>query len=123
MLDRQRHIVRRHVDRVLPGLTAQQQLIYLIMSDNSPWATGLTLGLEQGATPSIASHSAEWLLNGKAIAQESLTRNVCLLQGNNDSQVSKTFANLMAARGQLATLLASDSTSGRLPISRRRSRN
>ena len=101
VLDRQRRIVRRHVDRVLPGLTAQQQLFYLVLSDNTPWATGLTLGLVHGTTPSIASHSAEWLLNSKAIAQESLTRNACLLQGNNDSQVSKTFANLMAVRGQL----------------------
>ena len=112
IVDRQRRIVRRHVEHVLPSLTARQQLLYLILHDNSPWAFALTLGLERRQTPGAATRSAEWLLNSKAIAQETLTRTACLMQGSNDPQVAATWAKLLDVRRQLAAGFVSDGNTG-----------
>ena len=112
IVDRQRRIVPRHVEHVLPSLTARQQLLYLILHDNSPWAFALTLGLERRQTPGAATRSAEWLLNSKAIAQETLTRTACLMQGSNDPQVAATWAKLLDVRRQLAAGVVSDGNTG-----------
>ncbi|MFM7071767.1 MAG: tetratricopeptide repeat protein, partial [Planctomycetota bacterium] len=67
--DAARRGIRRHVARVLPGLSAKEQLVFLQQTDERPFYAALSLGYERRTDPTIALRSATWLINGKAVAQ------------------------------------------------------
>ncbi|MFO0810961.1 MAG: CHAT domain-containing tetratricopeptide repeat protein [Gemmataceae bacterium] len=72
LLDRQRRGVRRFVARELPALPQADQLTFLEATDEDNLHVALALGLERRSDPTLASRSAEWLANGKAVAHQAL---------------------------------------------------
>jgi CHAT domain-containing protein/tetratricopeptide (TPR) repeat protein len=70
--DRARRITARHVRENLPFLTERQQLEFLVTSYQSEYHSTLSLGLARPGDELIVAKSADWVLNGKAVAQEAL---------------------------------------------------
>src|SRR5205085_2128669 len=78
LLDRQRRGVRRFVARELPTLPQADQLTFLETTDEAHLHVALALGLERRSDPALAARSAEWLLNGKAVAHQALAEKALL---------------------------------------------
>jgi CHAT domain-containing protein/tetratricopeptide (TPR) repeat protein len=70
--DAARHSVRRFLAEALPGLSEREQLFVLDKFDRSNLHTALNLGPAHAADPSVAARTAEWVLNGKAVAHDAL---------------------------------------------------
>ena len=105
--DQSRRLVRRHAARVLPLLSENEQLTFLVNTDREHFANALSFGLEHGNNPTLAGLSAAWLANGKAVAEASLAERTQLAR---DPTLVPVVQRLQAVRGQLATLtLAADS--------------
>jgi len=102
--NRFRGLVRAHVRRTLPVLSDREQLLFLQNKDEDGFNVSLSLGLERRADPALASASAAWLLNGKAIAQESLSERGRLALASTDPQTGKVASQLISVRQQLAAL-------------------
>jgi CHAT domain-containing protein/tetratricopeptide (TPR) repeat protein len=111
-IDRERHISHRYAAQVLPGLSASQQLMFLVLHDSDHRSAAWSFGLLRRNSPEVVARSAEWLLNGKGVAQEVLTQNVRLLRENNNPQVSEALKKLFEVRRQLATLVMNGRNSG-----------
>jgi CHAT domain-containing protein/tetratricopeptide (TPR) repeat protein len=69
--DAARRAVRRFLAEALPGLSEREQLFVLEKFDRFNLHAALTLGLTS-SDASVATRTAEWLLNGKAVANEAL---------------------------------------------------
>ena len=105
--DQARRIARRHVTRVLPSLSVKLQLKFLEAQDMGGFYHSLSLGVLRAADPQLASLSAGWLLNGKAVAQEALTQRTLLARQSSDPAIGATLKELSELRSQLATLTLS----------------
>jgi CHAT domain-containing protein/tetratricopeptide (TPR) repeat protein len=70
--DAARRAVRRFLAEALPGLSEREQLFVLEKFDRSNLHTALNLGPAHAADPDVAARTAEWVLNGKAVAHEAL---------------------------------------------------
>ena len=101
-MDVARRIVRRHVSRVLPGLSEPEQLNFLRQRDSGLLHASLSFGIDQGQRPEIAARSATWLLNGKAVAQESLAQRAILARESRDPAMASTATELLGVRRRLA---------------------
>ncbi len=101
-----RQAVRAHVANVLPALSQQQQLQFLEYVNELDFFAALSLGLHHAEYPPLAALSAEFLANGKAVAQESLAAQAALsnLQAASDPALGQLIAELNAARARLAAL-------------------
>jgi CHAT domain-containing protein/Tfp pilus assembly protein PilF len=103
--DGARRLLRRHVHRVLPGLSESQQLTFLKTQDENGFHVALSLGLlRRQADPGLRDRSAGWLLNGKAVAQESLAERALLAHASTDPAIRKAVSRLLDVRGRLAAL-------------------
>jgi len=109
---RLRRLVRTHVRRTLPVLSDREQLDFLQNTDEKHFHVSLSLGLERCADPAFAAASAAWLVNGKAIAQESLSERARMALASTDSQTGKVASQLTSVRQQLAALTLAASKSG-----------
>ena len=69
--DRALRANRRYIARILPALSEAQQLSFL-NQDNSGYQLAWSAGVARSADRAVVRRSAEWLLNGKAIAQQAL---------------------------------------------------
>jgi CHAT domain-containing protein/tetratricopeptide (TPR) repeat protein len=67
-----RRAARRFLAEALPGLSEREQLFVLEKFDRSNLHTALSLGLDHAADAEVAARTAEWALNGKAVAHEAL---------------------------------------------------
>ncbi len=67
-----RRAARRFLAEALPGLSEREQLFVLEKFDRSNLHTALSLGLDHAADADVAARTAEWALNGKAVAHEAL---------------------------------------------------
>jgi CHAT domain-containing protein/Tfp pilus assembly protein PilF len=105
--DEERHVVRRHVARVLPGLAERQQLVFLQSRDEGPFHASLSLGLHEHANPALAALSAGWLANGKALAHEALAERTLRIGDSRDPKVAAAANELIDVRRQLAGLAMS----------------
>ena len=105
--DQARRIVRRHVARVLPSLSAREQAKFITANDQGSFHAALSLGLLRAADPALASLSAGWLLNGKAVAQEALAQRALVARQSTDPVVRATVKELLGLRRQLAALTLS----------------
>ena len=76
-IDRDRHILRRHIARVLPALAEAEQLAFLKANDERFLHGALSLALARRDDPDAVGRSAGWVLNGKAVAQEALAQRTC----------------------------------------------
>jgi CHAT domain-containing protein len=69
--DAARRAVRRFLAEALPSLSEREQLFVLEKFDRFNLHTALTLGLSK-TEAAVATRTAEWLLNGKAVAHDAL---------------------------------------------------
>ncbi len=103
--DRGRHISRRMAVSVLPSLKEKEQLAFLELIDVEAFQGCLTVGLVRREESRFRDLSAGWLLNGKAVAHETLAQRALLVsrlreQGGKSANLDKLLAN----REQLASL-------------------
>ncbi|HET6881144.1 MAG TPA: CHAT domain-containing tetratricopeptide repeat protein [Pirellulales bacterium] len=103
-VDLARRIVRKHIARVLPVLSTRQQLTFLQKTDEGRFNRALTLGWRHQDDAPLAEQSASWLLNGKAVVQESLAEQARLARDSQDPEIGKRIKKLTAVRGELAAL-------------------
>ncbi|QDU61063.1 photosystem I assembly protein Ycf3 [Planctomycetes bacterium Pan216] len=92
----------RHVTGAIWGLTEREQLMYLRDFEAGPLSAALTLGLLAEDDPQIVAKSAEWLLNGKSIAQEATARRYLKLRDATDPITAKLFEQLNDLKGELS---------------------
>ena len=67
-----RRAVRRFLAEALPGMSEREQLFVLEKFDRFNLHTALCLGPARATDPSVTTRTAEWLLNGKAVAHDAL---------------------------------------------------
>jgi CHAT domain-containing protein len=103
--DRVRRGVRRYVDRELPFLSAKDQLGFLFIANQAGFHSSLSLGLERRSDSAMAELSAGWLANGKAVAQEALTKNVMLAADESNLAAQANVKQLLDVRRQLTSLV------------------
>jgi tetratricopeptide (TPR) repeat protein len=107
-----RRAARRYVAATLPCLSDAEQLAYLHAEDKPALHRALSIGLAHGSRPEVAAASAEWWLNGKAVAMESLSERVRLGRESSRTDVRELMKELRAVRSQQAGL------TGNNPMSR-----
>jgi len=101
-LQQAREIVRRDEATVLPTLTEREQLLFLQEVHAGDWFKSLTLAGNHRGNGHLASLSAGWLINGKAIAQEALAEGALLSKPETAPQVER----LRTVREEIASLVA-----------------
>ncbi|MCA9076646.1 MAG: CHAT domain-containing protein [Planctomycetaceae bacterium] len=98
-----RQAQRSYVSRLLPGLSTAEQLQFLAVDYLDEFHRDLSVGQQYAQTfPAVLEQSSEWLINGKAIAQEALAEHGRLAEGT-----SNVATELTTIRGQLARLAVS----------------
>jgi CHAT domain-containing protein len=102
--DRARQIVRSQVARVLPALSEKEQLTFLLTQNEEQLHVAWSLALHQRGDAQAAQHSAGWVLNGKAVAQEVLAQRALLAGETADPALADVIKQLLAVRRRLASL-------------------
>jgi CHAT domain-containing protein/tetratricopeptide (TPR) repeat protein len=106
--DRARRSARRHFAAVLPALSeADKAAFFQNTSARSDLEGPLSLALAHPTNATLAALSASWLLNGKAVDQESLTSSLLLARQTDDPKVGQLSRRLQAVRQELARLTLS----------------
>ncbi len=96
--DRGRRFARRHTVEVLPGLSEKTRQTYLAANFRPAFTRALSLGLQQKDDPRAAAVSADWLLNGKGVAQEVLAEAALL----SSTETAPLVYELRQVRDQIA---------------------
>ncbi|MBX7075225.1 MAG: CHAT domain-containing protein [Pirellulales bacterium] len=104
-LDAARRGMRRHIARVLPGLSEREQLLFLRGIDASALHVALSLGYHQPDVAEIGEYTASWLLNGKALSQQAIAQRMLLSRASKNPQQAKVVRQLQQVRQQLARLV------------------
>ncbi|HET6881718.1 MAG TPA: CHAT domain-containing tetratricopeptide repeat protein, partial [Pirellulales bacterium] len=104
MSDLARRAVRNHVSRVLPVLTAREQLTFIEHTDRRDLQAALTIAWMRPKHAALAEQSAGWLFNGKAVVHESLAEQARSARDSQDPQLAEQIKRLTAVRGELAAL-------------------
>jgi tetratricopeptide (TPR) repeat protein len=104
LFDRSRRGSRRHVSLVLPSLPPAEQAAFLAANEHNYLEMALSVALSHPADRALAERSAEWLLNGKALAEEALAQSALLARDSRDPAAGKLTARLRQARADLARL-------------------
>lgn len=102
--DESRRILRTHVQRTLPGLSEVEQLHFLEKKFFAGWTRNLSFGWLQSTDLNNIETAAGWLVNGKAVAQESLAAQALLARDATNPQLAALVTDLKAARQELASL-------------------
>jgi CHAT domain-containing protein/lipopolysaccharide biosynthesis regulator YciM len=111
--DRASRIVRRQLSQTLPALSEPEQLAFLQAHARPTFCRALSLGLTRRNTARDRERSAEWVLNGKAVAQQALAERTLLARDRADPRLGRTVRELAAARAHLARLVFSKPPVGR----------
>ena len=101
--DQGRRGMRTYVNQVLPGLSDHEQLKFLRESDEPSLHAAAQLAVLSPKNAKIAAMSAEWLLNGKAVAQQAVAQRALALRDNANPKLAALAEELQKARKQLAT--------------------
>jgi CHAT domain-containing protein len=113
LYDRDRRRARRHLAAILPGLTeAEKPEFWKNTGARSSLDQALSLGLAHKDDAAVAALSASWLLNGKAVDQESLAASVLMARRASEPKLSKLSQRLLSIRQQLARLNLSTARPG-----------
>ncbi|HET6572384.1 MAG TPA: tetratricopeptide repeat protein [Fimbriiglobus sp.] len=107
--DAARRAVRRFLAEALPGLSEREQLFVLEKFDRSNLHVALNLGPDHATDSVVATRTAEWLLNGKAVAHEALAAAV---RGTGAADRSPVRATLNLRR-QAAGIAITPAATGR----------
>ncbi len=102
--DRSRRIVRHYASTILAGLSEREQLTFLLEGDSRGFKLGLTMGYLHRNDPKFAAVSYGWLLNGKAVVQQSLAERALLTRDSADPALAAKIQQLLAVRKKLAEL-------------------
>jgi CHAT domain-containing protein/Tfp pilus assembly protein PilF len=103
--ERARRGARRHIASVLPALSEPDRAAFFQNTTaRRDLKMALSLGLAHKEDTDLVAQSAGWLLNGKAIDQESLASSVLLTRQSSDPAVSRLAARLHSVRQRLARL-------------------
>ena len=89
--------------RVLPVLSAKQQLLFLEVQDRAPFQDSLLLGWMRRDDPQAVALSAAWLANGKAIAHETLAQQSVEMHRTTNPKRAESLKNLLDVRRKLAS--------------------
>lgn len=104
LTDQSRRGVRRHISRVLLGLDEQEQLRFLEVTEEKNFHSAISFGFAYRQNAEIARHSAAWLLNGKAVAQDALSERILLARDATNTETAAIVQQLVDVRRQLANL-------------------
>jgi tetratricopeptide (TPR) repeat protein len=118
--ERSLRIVRRHSSRILPTLPEQEQLSFLRNEHDKTYHSALSLGLLRSGDEAVATRSASWVVNGKAIAHQALAERALLARDSKDPNVGLAVQELIALRKQLASLTFAKPPADRVEEYRRR---
>ena len=102
-IQKARQAIANHLANVLPVLSEKEQLSLLQENCEKPFHVPLSLGL--AARKEGGAASAEWLLNGKAIAHQSLAEQQILARDAKDPNVRQLDEDLQNTRARLARLI------------------
>jgi len=100
-LQQARQVVRRHEALVLPALTEKEQLLFLNRVHTQSWVKSLSFAYHNPNNQRLASLSAGWLINGKAVAQEALAEGALLSR----PETAPLVKELRTVRSAIASLL------------------
>lgn len=118
--DLSRRVIQRYVATQLPSLSAAEQIQFLAKSYRRDFQAGLQIAWLHREDAAIASCSAQWLLNGKAVSQESLAARTLAAREARDPQSAETAKELLRIRQQLARLAFSTPAVDQLEQHRKR---
>jgi CHAT domain-containing protein/Tfp pilus assembly protein PilF len=110
--DESRRIMRTHVQRTLPGLSESEQVQFLDNVYLKRWTHSLSFGWFQRHDQAIINSAVSWLINGKAVAQESLAARALLARDATNPQLAQVIKELTAVRQQLSALALSSAKPG-----------
>jgi len=99
-----RRIVRHHVASVLPALSRPEQLTFLHHKDQVFFHAALSMGPFLANRADVVAASAEWLLNGKAVALEALSARARLALDSRNADTAATAGEQVSVRARLAML-------------------
>lgn len=94
---------RSYVNQVLPGLSDHEQLTFLRETDEPYLHAALQLAVLNPRDEKIIAQSAEWVLNGKAIAQQAVAQRALSTRDNANPALAGLVAELQKVRKQLAS--------------------
>ena len=97
---------------VLPVLSEREQLTFIEHNDEIRFHTALSFGRLHRDQQALAELSAGWLVNGKAVAQESLAERALLARDSTDPALADKIKKLLALRTELAGLKPGDAQTG-----------
>jgi len=90
--------------RILPALSEKEQLQFLMTQDADSLHAALSLGLKGQYDIAAKNASAEWVLNAKAVAVETLGQRAVLLRQASEPKTAKIASKLLRVRRQIAVL-------------------
>jgi CHAT domain-containing protein len=117
--DLSRRTVRQYIDRVLPALPEEEQLIFLRENDEASYHAALSLILKQAADEHLAELTAGWVLNAKGIAQNALAQRALMTRDTANTALAAVAKRLLEVRKRLAAMFFSGG-SGNQDAARRR---
>lgn len=97
-----RQVARRRMVHVLPGLSPEEQLVYLGMTEKESLAACLAIGMQLASDEEAVRASAEWLINGKAMSSEFVAEGIRLARASSDPEVAEVIEQLAGVRERLA---------------------
>lgn len=102
--DQSRRGFRRYANQVLPTLAESEQLTFLREIDEANYHAALTLVLRQPQLAELPETTVGWVLNGKAIVQETMAQRAILARDSTNPVMAAIAKKLLILRKQLASL-------------------
>ena len=94
----------RYLAEILPTLTDQQQLTFLRKNQEREYVLALSLVRRFPESAEVRQRAAEWLLNGKAIAQQALAQATLAARDVSETRGDQRVQELLAVRAAWRTV-------------------
>ncbi|HET6883150.1 MAG TPA: CHAT domain-containing tetratricopeptide repeat protein [Pirellulales bacterium] len=117
--DLNRRAVRQYIERVLPALPEEDQLTFLRENDEAYYHSALSLIVKQPADERLAELTADWVLNAKGIAQNTVAQRALLARDTANTALAALAKNLLEVRKRLAAMFFSGGKNGQDSARRR----
>ena len=118
-LDRSGRLMRLHVRYNLPALSIAEQLAFLRRTQEPALHRSLTLPFLRREDRGLAARSAEWVINGKAVAHQTQAEQIALARAGGGEGAAEDVRALLAVRAELATLALKPRDEGGTELARR----
>ena len=110
--DEARRVIRWHVTRALPSLSAREQAVFLSKHDKGAFEGAMSLAWTRRDDSATTALSAGWLLNRKGVAHEALAQSALLARESRDPALRATVKQLLETRRRLAVVTLSQPRPG-----------